>query len=129
MAESRSVTVIPLKGSNYPTWKIQCRMALMKEGLWRIVSGTEDVPEEGEVEKRAKFAARRDRALAIIVLSVEPTLLYLLGDPDDPVAVWKKLCDHFQKKTWSNQTGVKEEALFLEAKGGGLGSRTYQEND
>ena len=27
------------------------------------------------------------------------------------------------------QTGVKEEALFLEAKGGGLSSGTYQEND
>ena len=97
MAESWSVTVIPLKGSNYPTWKIQCRMALMK-GLWKIVSGTEVVPDEGEAERHAKFAARRDRALAIIGLSVEPTLLYLLGDPDDPVAVWKKLCDHFQKK-------------------------------
>ena len=33
-----------------------------------------------------------------IVLSVEPTLLYLLGDHDDPVAAWKKLCDHFQRK-------------------------------
>ena len=103
-------------------------MALMK-GLWKIVSGTEVVPDEGEAERHAKFAARRDRALAIIGLSVEPTLLYLLGDPDDPVAVWKKLCDHFQKENLGQQTGVKEEALFLEAKGGGLGSRKYQEHD
>ena len=29
---------------NYPTWKIQCRMALMKEGLWNIVDGTEAAP-------------------------------------------------------------------------------------
>ena len=119
MAESRSVTVIPLKGSNYPTWKIQCRMALMKEGLWRIVSGTEVVPDEGEAERRAKFAARRDRALAIIVLSVEPTLLYLLGDPDDPVAVWKKLCDHLQKKIWANKLELRRRLYSLKLKEGG----------
>ena len=69
-------------------------MVLMKEGLWTIVNGTEKAPEEREAEKLAKFAARRDRVLAL-VLSVEPALLYLLGDPDDPVTVWKKLSDQF----------------------------------
>ena len=45
MAESRTATtVVLLNGSNYPTWKIQCRMALMKEGLWRIVTGDEVAP-------------------------------------------------------------------------------------
>ena len=28
MAESKAVRVIPLNGSNYPTWKVQCQMAL-----------------------------------------------------------------------------------------------------
>ena len=36
MADSRKVAVVPLKGSNYPTWKKQCRMALMKEVLWKV---------------------------------------------------------------------------------------------
>ncbi len=36
--------VVPLNGKNYPTWKVQCRMALMKEGLWNIVDGTEAAP-------------------------------------------------------------------------------------
>ena len=91
MAESRTVTVVPLRGDNYPTWKIQSRMALMKEGLWRIVTGEETAPET-EAE-RAKFATQKDRALATIVLSVDPSLLYLVGDPEDPVVVWKKLGD------------------------------------
>lgn len=65
MADSRTVTVVPLKGANYPTWKIQCRMALMKEGLWRIVTGEEAAPAGTEAE-RAKFATRKDRALATI---------------------------------------------------------------
>ena len=42
--------------------------------------------------------ARRDRALATIVLSVDPSLLYLIVEPEDPVAVWKRLADQFLKR-------------------------------
>ena len=76
--------IIPLNGKNYPTWKIQCRMALIKDGLWSIVKGTEEVPGEANAEARRKYESRRDRALAVVVLAVEPSLLYLLGDPEDP---------------------------------------------
>ena len=82
-SESKTVTVIPLNGS----WKVQCRMALMKDGLWSIVSSSERQPDVAEPDKYAKFVVRRDRALAIIVLSVEPSLLYLIGDPEDPIIV------------------------------------------
>ena len=99
MAEVKSVSIVPLNGSNYPTWKVQCRMALMKDGLWGIISGTEVDPGEDQVDAHRKFLTKRDRALAIIVLSVEPSLLYIIGEPEDPVAVWKKLQDQFQKKT------------------------------
>lgn len=118
MAESKSVAFVPLSGSNYPTWKVQCRMALMKEGLWGIVNGTERSPPEGEAEKLAKFVARRDRALAIVVLSVNPTLLYLLGDPEDPIAVWKKLSDQFQKKSWANKLELRRRLYSLRLKEG-----------
>ena len=33
MAESKIVAVVPLNSTNYSTWKIQCKMALIKEGL------------------------------------------------------------------------------------------------
>ena len=86
--------------------ELQCRMALMKDGLWGIVNGTESEP-TGEREERQKFAARRDRALATIVLSVEPRLLYLMGDnPEDPILVWKKLQDQFQWKTRANKLSL-----------------------
>ena len=99
MAESKTAVVIPLNGSNYPTWKIQCRMALMKEGLWKLVAGEETEPvDEGE---RAKFAMRKDRALATVVLSVDPAILYLIGYPEDPVVVWIKLADQYEKNTWA----------------------------
>ena len=118
MAESKSVTVVPLNGSNYGTWKVQCRMALVKDGLWSIVSGTETAPAATEAEKFAKFVSGRDKALAIIVLSVDPSLLYLLGDPEDPVAVWKKLSDQFQKKTWANKLSLRRRLNNLRLKDG-----------
>ncbi len=77
-------------------------MALKKDGLWSIVSGTEDAP-DGDGEAQRKFLARKDRALAIIVVAVDPSLLYLLGDPEDPQAVWTKLEEQFQRKTWANK--------------------------
>ena len=103
MASETRIAVIPLKGVNYATWKIQVKMALVKENLWCLVDGSESPPEASESDKLAKFNTRRDKALALIVLSVDPSLLYLLGDPVDPVIVWKKLADQFQKKTWANK--------------------------
>ena len=119
MAESKStVTVILLKGANYPTWKVQCRMALMKDGLWNIVNGTEHPPSTTETAKYEKFVARRDKALAIIVLSVDPSLLYLIGEPTDPIAVWKKLGDQFQKKTWATKLELRRKFHSLRLKDG-----------
>ena len=63
MAKSRSVTVVPLNESNYSTWKIQCKMSLIKDGLWGIVSGEEDPP--GREEERAKYSLRKDKAYYI----------------------------------------------------------------
>ena len=86
----------------------------MKEGLWRIVDGTEVDPGEGQAEARKRFVSRRDRALAIVVLSVEPSLLYMIGDPEDPVAVWKKLVDQFQKKTWANKLELQRKPILCD---------------
>ena len=83
MAESKTVAVTPLNGLNYVTWRIQCKMALLKDGLWSIVEGTEVAPAETDPNYK-KFVGRRDKALATIVLSVDPTLLYLIGEPTDP---------------------------------------------
>ncbi len=56
MTESRTAAVVLLNRSNYFTWKIQCKMALVKDGLWGIVNGTETAPTEG-ADQQAKFAA------------------------------------------------------------------------
>ena len=41
MAASTVNTISPLKADNYPTWKLQCQIVLMKDALWGIGNGTE----------------------------------------------------------------------------------------
>ncbi len=93
-------------------------MALMKDGLWSIVNATEVAP-VGNAETLRKFNGRKDRALAVIVLSVEPSLLYLLGNPEEPRAVWTKLEEQFQRKTWANKLHLRRKLFSLKLKEGG----------
>ena len=86
-------------------------------GLWNIVNRMENPPDASEAGQ-AKFVGRRDCALVIIVLSVEPSLLQIIGDPEDPVTVWKKLADQFQKKTWANKLELRK-LYYLQLKEGG----------
>ena len=115
--ETRTILIKPLNGPNYITWKVPCKMALIKEGLWNVVTGNENAPEnQGE---KAKYLLRRYHALATIVLSVYPTLLYLLGlDHENPTVVWKKLPDQFQKKAWVNKLAVRRKLYNLKLKEG-----------
>lgn len=116
------VTIVPLTSDNYPTWKVQVRMALIKDGLWGIVNGTEVSPSNTDTSAAtavAKFNARKDKALAIIVLSIDPSLLYLLGEPTDPVIVWNKLSDQFLKKSWANKLKLRRKLYSLKLSDGG----------
>ena len=54
MAESKTVTVVPLSSTDYSTSKIQCKMALIKEDMWSIINGTEIEP-EGKAKRKASL--------------------------------------------------------------------------
>ena len=69
------VSMVPLKQRNYATWKLQCQMMLMKENLWGIISQTENPPGDSvSVDVIVKYRARKDQALATILLSVYLTI-------------------------------------------------------
>ena len=74
------------------------------DDLWDIVNGSEKSPEDTAADNvKKKFKTRSNKALSMIVLSMKPELHYLIGrEPEDPVAIWKLLPDHFECKTWGN---------------------------
>ena len=118
MAEHRTLSIVPLNDKNFPTWKIQCKMALLKEDLWAIVNGSEEAPSTTDAAARKKFMCRKDKALAIIVMAIEPKLLYLIGDPQDPKVVFDKLVNTFQKKTWVNKFRLRRKLHSLKLNAG-----------
>ena len=74
-------------------------MALIRNSLWNTVNGAEIIPNSWtDVILHTKYLSQKDHDLMTVVLSVEPSLLYLIGDPDYPAVAWKKLADQFQKK-------------------------------
>lgn len=94
-------------------------MALMKEELWGIVEETEVPPAVDATDAvKNKYAARKAKALATIVLSIETSLLYLVGEPTNPVDVWKQLRDQFQQKTWANKLLLRRQLHSLRLKEG-----------
>ena len=108
-------------------------MALVHDGLWVIVAGNETTRPAEEAVCLSKFLANRKHAVAMIVLAIDPALFYLIGDPEDPVTVWKKLQDQFQKKTWANKLALRCKLHTLQLKGVGTRSRkshdrTVQQN-
>ena len=54
-----------------------------------------------DYKRNANYCGRKEQALATVVL--DSSLLYLLGEPEDPVAVWEKLASQFQRKTLANK--------------------------
>ena len=81
----------------------------------------EVAPDGSDADKEAKFQSRSDKAVATIVLAIELKLLclmLLLGDPTDPLNVWKKLEDKFQRKTWANKLALKRRLNSLLLKDG-----------
>ena len=113
--DTRSALVL-LTGNNFQTWKLQMRMILVRLGVWRIVEGTEEAPDEYDAVAMRKYMERSDKALSNIVLGVDPKLLYLLGDPRDPAKVWDLLCNKFQRKSWSNKLALKRKLYGLKLK-------------
>ena len=106
------------KWKQYLTWKIQCQMVLMRDGLWSIVNGSETVPADNTTDRYSKFVTRRDRSLAMIVLSIDPSLLYVIGTPEDPVVVWQLQLNQFQTKTWANRLALRRKLHSLQLKDG-----------
>ena len=65
-----------------------------------IINETETPSQQDDVKKYANFFAIRGRELALLLNLL---CYYLIGEPEDPVVIQKKLYNKFQKKTWANK--------------------------
>ena len=56
--KQKTAVIVPLNGLNYATWRVQCQMALIRDGLWRIVNETEQAPgHDAPTDNHLKFVS------------------------------------------------------------------------
>src|SRR6266545_4076281 len=99
MSTSDSLPKIkPLSKSNYPEWSGEMRAWLMRNGLWKLVSGK--LPQPTEEEELLKWETKAERAAGEIYLLVESDQrVHFRGHEDDPVKMWQLLeAAHLSKK-------------------------------
>ncbi|KAF9470393.1 hypothetical protein BDN70DRAFT_821434, partial [Pholiota conissans] len=73
----------PLSHSNYPEWSGEMKAWLMRNGLWKLVSGKESKPADGSALD--KWENKAERAAGEIYLLVEnDQRVHFAGHEEDP---------------------------------------------
>ena len=75
------------------------------------MNGSEECPQQTDCDAYKKYCNRRDRALATIVLTLDPELLYLVENIDDPIQVWNKLEKNFQTKSVASKFALRKKLI------------------
>ncbi len=99
MSSDNSIAKIkPLSNSNYPEWCGEMKAWLMRNGLWRLVSGKETKP--NGAEELNKWENKAEKAAGEIYLLVEnDQRVHFRGHEEDPIEMWKLLeAAHLSKK-------------------------------
>src|ERR1700688_2374180 len=88
----------PLSNSNYPEWSGEMRAWLMRNGLWKLVSGK--LPKPRDVDELNKWETKAEKAAGEIYLLVESDQrVHFRGQEDDPIQMWQLLeAAHLSKK-------------------------------
>ncbi len=108
MAETSRLQVSKLTSANWASWKYQIQLYLRANGLWRIVQGEENRPAvDDEEDEEAAAAAvawdgKEDRARAVLGLTVDDSLLYLITNKETSAETYTALRDHFEKTNATN---------------------------
>ena len=106
------MAIVPLEGSNYPMWKVQCWMALVKDGLWSIVNGMETI-----LDKRVAI-----RVLGLWQGEIE---LWLSSFSVATLPSRGSSRTSFNRRRWLTSWS----SIFTEVERGRFRSRAYLEND
>ena len=87
--------------NNWAAWKIRISAFLKGKKLWRFVTGEQ--AGDGDAA-----AGEKEAAYAVIVMNVDSNLLHLISDTEDPAECWKRLRDHFERRTLANKLFLKK---------------------
>lgn len=107
-----------LDGTNFHVWKFKMTMILEDKDLWDIVNGLEKWESQVDDLSKTKFKKRMKKAFAVVCLSMEDSQLALVRSCKDVVEAWKKLEDHYEKKSLANKLFLRKRFFAMEMREG-----------
>ncbi len=116
-ADSSRLHVDKLTADSWATWKYQIQLYLRANGLWRIVTGEDQRPDDPQTA--VAWDSKEDKARAALGLTVDKSLLYLITSKETSVDTYKALKDHFEKTNATNVYFLLAQFNKLELKEGG----------
>jgi len=88
-------TIDRLRGrENYVTWAFAMKKCLQLDGLWKCVLGEDDDTD------------RNDRAIAKMVMCIDPVNYVHIQDTQDAKQMWEKLRDAFEDSGLTRKVGL-----------------------
>ena len=103
-----------LNGDNWTTWKFQMEHLLKGKGFWDHVAENTEPPGIANMQARQEFLRKRERAFAIIVLSINTSQLYLVTSCTTPKEAWDVLRNHYERNTLANKLFLKKKYFRCE---------------
>jgi hypothetical protein len=98
-------------GNNFYTWKVKVQMHLMNRGLWSIVKGTEQAPNDPKL--LVEWKKKEEKAKAIIGLALSDMQLHLIDLAKSPNEIWEELSKLFGAKAMNEKFSLKMQLFSL----------------
>ena len=114
--DNHRLSIEPLDGSNWMTWKIQMKHLLLNKGLWEHMTG--DAEQPAGQDQLVKFRRAAQKANTTLYLHVAHSQIYVIGYEDNPAVTWKKLSDHFERGTLMTKLQLRKQYFKCEMQEG-----------
>lgn len=98
-----------LSGGNWPTWKFQMKHLLLVKGLWNVTQGSEVLVDAADNATVAAFNEKSQKALSTLVMSIDPSQLYLITSCESAKDAWDNLKQQFESDTLHNKLLLKKQ--------------------
>jgi len=98
-------------GNNFYTWKVKVQMHLMNRGLWSIVKGTEQAPNDPRL--LVEWQKKEEKAKAIIGLALSDMQLHLIDLAKSSNEIWEELSKLFGAKAMNATFSLKMQLFSL----------------
>ena len=110
----RSFAISKLTSNNYADWACDARMMLREKGLAKFILEADPAAADGATANEIRqHALRKDRALAMLYLSISQELKSLIKNCTNAFELWEKLRSTYEPKSVARMSQLRRRFLNL----------------